>query len=166
MKPLIVTLISAFLFSACLTSPLLEHENASEQTSTKNQPKADPKCPLKFETLKLCASLEWTKAFSEDEKGEFIVQFWKQDKPDNNENGKHDLVDPGHTVFVKLWMPSMGHGSSPVRVSSSKDEQENVIVGSFIASEVHFVMGGAWEIWVQLKDKKKVLDQAKVDFEI
>lgn len=57
-------------------------------------------------------------------------------------------------------MPSMGHGSRPVKV-----EEVSGAIGVYDATNVIFIMGGPWEIWVQLKNGSEILDQAKVDFE-
>lgn len=48
-------------------------------------------------------------------------------------------VAPPQSVSVALWMPSMGHGSSPVTV-------EQVAPGIFRAKKVFFNMKGDWEI--------------------
>ena len=71
----------------------------------------------------------------------------------NPEN--HQPVDLNDSVEVALWMPSMGHGSSPVTV-------ERLDTGTYRASEVFFTMKGDWEIRIQLKEGDEVRDQAIV----
>lgn len=54
-------------------------------------------------------------------------------------------LDPG-AFKIKLWMPDMHHGSSPVKIDAATDAQGRTIVGSYVVSKVFFSMGGHWEI--------------------
>ena len=55
-------------------------------------------------------------------------------------------VDPNAQISVaKLWMPDMGHGSSPTRLVRAGDACTKV-------ERVSFVMEGTWEIRVSLAD--------------
>lgn len=58
-----------------------------------------------------------------------------------------DVILPKQDVAVSLWMPSMGHGSSPVKISI---DANNV----FRITEVYFIMPGDWQIVIQLKNKQ------------
>lgn len=60
-------------------------------------------------------------------------------------------------VSVLLWMPGMGHGSTPVTV-------EHVGVGTYRASKVFFTMRGDWQIRFQMKDGATVKDEAVLDY--
>jgi hypothetical protein len=62
-------------------------------------------------------------------------------------------------VEVELWMPSMGHGSSPVTVTKISDTH-------FLATEVFFIMPGPWEIRINWKDGTNVVDQTVFDITI
>ena len=114
---------------------------------------------MAFSKSDLCASLKWVKPASEEEKGTFRLRFFKK-------GAEGIAIDPGHPVAVKLWMPSMGHGSSPVKVAPLKSSTGSTLPGEYEVSEVYFVMPGAWEIWVQLKQGSKVLDQAKIEIKL
>lgn len=59
------------------------------------------------------------------------------------------------TIAVVLWMPGMGHGSSPVTV-------ERIDSGLYRASKVFFTMKGQWEIRFQIKNGDTIKDQAIV----
>ena len=67
---------------------------------------------------------------------------------------------PKIMVAVKLWMPSMGHGSSPVKLDHAKDAGHADVPGVFEVTHVYFVMPGDWEIHVQLKNGPKVIEDA------
>lgn len=148
----------AIFTSSCLESPLLRHADASPQQDI--PPLAD--CAYRFEKADLCATHEWIRMPNESEKGLFQIRFWNPKT--GSANGP--FVDPEHSVFVKLWMPDMGHGSSPVTVTATVGSDGSVLPGVFDASDVYFVMGGHWEIWIQLRDGTILFDQAKTDLSI
>lgn len=171
-----LTLLTSFLF-AC-NSPILKHASAEDQkkisgvTATpgaENEPRLAAACPLSFPKAKLCANLEWLSPPSLDEEkpGRLRLRFW------NSETGAASgpYVNPdsslsGAKVAVKLWMPDMGHGSSPVKIGVSKDAQGNAITGVFDTQEVYFSMGGHWEVFIQLKQGNTVAEQSKIDVEL
>ncbi|MBI3554828.1 MAG: FixH family protein, partial [Deltaproteobacteria bacterium] len=62
-------------------------------------------------------------------------------------------------VGVKLWMPAMGHGSSPVNVAHAVDQGGANVPGVFKATNVYFVMPGDWDVHVQLKNGSKVVEE-------
>jgi hypothetical protein len=84
----------------------------------------------------------WEQMPTETDFGSFI---FKTHRP----AGMIDISGP----TVMLWMPSMGHGSSPVTV-------ERLSTGVYRASRVFFTMKGDWEIHVQSKDGGEVHDEA------
>jgi hypothetical protein len=57
----------------------------------------------------------------------------------------HAPTEPG-AFSAQLWMPSMGHGSSPVTIQRVTNEQGQPEVGAFRISRIFFVMEGDWEI--------------------
>lgn len=147
--------------AGCLQSPLLNHADA-DALGRETQLERESACALSFAAQGFCASLHWITRPGEDAPGEFQLRFWR--KSEATEAGPYS--SPTQSVGVKLWMPSMGHGSSPVQVSPAKDASGAVLPGIYDARSVNFVMGGAWEIWVQLKEGRQVVEQAKIDIEI
>lgn len=107
-------------------------------------------CPASF-SAGLCISMKWERVPTESEFGAFLFQTYRLNPQDNSVS----LEDPQDAPAVVLWMPSMGHGSSPVTV-------ERVAAGTYRASQVFFTMRGDWEIRFQLKDKNGVRDQAVI----
>jgi len=158
---LIAPVMSLALFTAgCLSSPLLHHADA-DQGSNQVHNLASSGCALSFPNAGLCASMQWTQTPSDDEGGQFILRFWSATQ--GTENGP--FIDPGQAVGIKIWMPSMGHGSSPVRLAAGVDASGAVIPGVFQGTEAYFMMHGEWEIWVQLKQGRQVLEQAKIIYQ-
>lgn len=159
-KQALSLIFGIFILSGCIDSPLFNHADAA---GIKTQPLTEnTKCPLELKAFDLCASLTWTSFPSNDEKGTFTLRFWN--RATGTESGPY--ITPERDVFVKLWMPSMGHGSSPVTLKPAIDSSRTSIPGVFEASDVFFVMPGAWEIWIQLREQRTVLDQAKIDVQI
>jgi len=123
----ILSLISSLSLMGCLDSPLFNHADAAPGGFS--QPLDESSCQIHLTKEELCASITWTKNPSEEEKGEFTLRFWK--KSEGTENGPY--VTPNRDVFVKLWMPDMGHGSSPVTLKPALDAGQIAIPGVFNA---------------------------------
>lgn len=85
----------------------------------------------------------------------FIMKTWKNDL--GTMNGPYQDLPKSLNVFI--WMPSMGHGSSPVRLKKIND-------GEYEVSDVNFIMGGKWEVKFQLKDGSHVFDETVVSLSI
>jgi hypothetical protein len=148
----------------CDVSPLLSHDNAIDNLDQPSdlQVEALSACPLDFPGQDLCASLAWLQKPLDDEKGELLLRFWKKSTPPLSDTGP--FIDPPFSVTAKLWMPDMGHGSSPTRVVPEKSINGDVLPGEYRVQEVYFVMPGKWEIWVELKQDRTVMTRAKIDF--
>ncbi len=110
----------------------------------------------------MCGRLDWVRFPSEEETGMFLLRFTRV------ENGSSIPADApsGLRVAVKLWMPDMGHGSSPVKVVRPLNASGTPETGLYRAEEVHFVMPGAWEIRVIFKDESGApVDQAVLPYQ-
>lgn len=55
-------------------------------------------------------------------------------------------------LTIVLWMPSMGHGSAPVKIEKISGTQYHV-------THVYFIMPGDWEVRIVLKKSDTVIDQ-------
>jgi hypothetical protein len=113
--------------------------NYQDRKDTSASTTSSDTCALNFKTQNLCLSLQWEKMPTQDSMGSFLISFYAPETPAIAE-------DPVLSPFVILWMPSMGHGSSPVTV-------QKVETGLYRASRVFFVMPGEWDIHLQLKDQ-------------
>lgn len=85
----------------------------------------------------------------------FLMKTW------NNNSGTINgpYSNPPKKLHVFLWMPSMGHGSAPVKLKELGD-------GEFEVSEVQFIMGGKWEIKFQLKEGNQVTDETVISLSL
>lgn len=164
---IVPTLISLALIAGCGKSPLLHHETqtrkaatpavptvtgalpATPQTTEDNTPPeptpGPAACTLSFPKEGLCASLTWDAALTDDGENSFVLRFWAA--------GTEQFQDVDGSVNIQLWMPDMNHGSSPVTVTAKGN-------GIYEASRVYFVMPGDWDVRVQIKRNKKIVEQA------
>ncbi len=148
---------------ACGASPLLNHRNPTRnQGLTGPSDEAQDTCTLRFERSGMCGRLEWVRVPSDEETGIFLLRFTRV------ENGSFIPADApsGVRVAVKLWMPDMGHGSSPVKMVRPLNASGVPETGLYRAEEVHFVMPGAWEIRVIFKNESGApVDQAVLPYQ-
>ena len=156
MTSLILT--AACAVGACANSPLFNHRQAqlAPVTVAPAEGETTPAlCPLEFPKSGFCASLRWTQGPSE-EGSAFSLKFWRKDQG-NVESGP--FLAPAPQLKVQLWMPSMGHGSSPVKVESPEP-------GVYNATDVNFIMPGDWDVRLQLKDGRDLLEQVTFSVKI
>lgn len=92
--------------------------------------------------------LEWETKPGNEEFGSFLLKIGRANLADQSALPE----DIDGEVAVVLWMPSMGHGSSPVTVTKAD-------VGTYRASRVFFSMPGDWEIRVQHISNGAVVEQ-------
>lgn len=107
-------------------------------------------CQIFFKSLNVCANLKWNILPTQNDSGSFSLHFYN--------NGVDFSLTKIPRVF--LWMPSMGHGSSPVTIKS-------VSASNFNIEKVFFIMPGEWDINVIIQDEGGVtLDQASYSLTI
>ncbi len=107
-------------------------------------------CPLFFTTENLCATYSGVTQPTEDTTGSFTLKFaMPSGQP----------ADPKMNLKVIIWMPDMGHGSSPVTITKQA-------VGHYLVDRVFFSMHGQWQIRIQLKNAAAVAEEqvAEVNF--
>jgi hypothetical protein len=139
-------LISSLFLISCARPEYLESKPASP-AGTVTSEKAVTSLPLS----QMQVSIVWKKAQTEEETGSFLLKFWRPNLADQSQV----LLDFPQALSVHLWMPSMGHGSSPVTIT-------RLDVGTYLIEEVYFSMPGVWEIQIQLKDENGAIDATAI----
>jgi hypothetical protein len=86
---------------------------------------------------------------------EFVLN-WKT-PPSLEELGVFEIelkgpLAPNLSINAFIWMPEMGHGSSPIEVMKSSDL-------NYIFSEVAFIMPGLWVLHIEILENNKVVDK-------
>jgi hypothetical protein len=102
---------------------------------------------LKFESQNFHAHLTWLQGPKGDASESEMQVEW-------HDATTHAIAEPTFEFTVELMMPSMGHGSSPVRIERALDSSGQPILGTFNVSEMYFTMPGAWDVEVKIKDSK------------
>ncbi len=121
------------------------------KSETSRAPQTAEKAQASLPNSKYQISLAWMTAQTEEEAGSFLLKFWRANLADQTPVP----VDFPQTVNVRLWMPSMNHGSSPVTVTK-------VDTGTYLVDDVFFSMPGDWDIQIQLKDETGITDAANI----
>ncbi len=142
----IFTLTFSLLFVAC-AQPRYENIIADTNSSNPTSEKFSD-CNLRFKKLDYCVVWAWEQKPVGRGTGALIFKILRANLLDQS-SMPAEIKD----AAVVLWMPSMDHGSTRVKVNK-------VDTGSFRATNVRFVMDGEWEIQFQIKDGNKVEDTA------
>jgi hypothetical protein len=112
---------------------------------------AGTSCDAHFEKSGECVTIAWEKRPTESDYGSFVFKTYRLNLADQTPI----VEDLSGEMSVRLFMPSMGHGSSPVAVTK-------IDSGTYRASNVFFSMHGDWQIYFELKTDNKVNDKAVV----
>lgn len=108
-------------------------------------------CEVAFKNSEYCLTWGWLTPPTEKTEGELAFKVYRKNLWDDSVV----LEDLSDEVELVLWMPSMGHGSTPTRI-------ERKDVGTYLALKVFFIMPGDWELRFVFKKDKKVIDEAVV----
>lgn len=138
MQNLTFGIIFLLAFSACA------RPNYATQPEVNEKPKVAGQCEQQFSVFGICMNLKWENLPQAMKTTSFTLTF------SSVATGAPTFL-PGD-LDVYLWMPSMGHGSSPVTVAK-------IDPSNYAVTQVYFVMPGEWQIVVQLKSSNQVLDK-------
>lgn len=110
---------------------------------------AAPKATLLFARAGWSGDLRWESVPTVGkDPGSLVLRIWKTDShPPTFPDAEMDLA-------AYLWMPSMGHGSSPVTVEKVSGQ-----IGTFRLSDIFIIMHGDWDMHLQLKRSGSVVDE-------
>jgi hypothetical protein len=132
----ILFFLTLFLSVSCLAKREYETPSSPPLFSTPGIEAAP--CQHSFKDLNLCYDLRWEKLPTEDEAGAFKLHFYSALEKEAA------FFPEDMELEVVLWMPSMGHGSTPVEISREH-------LGVFVVQDVYFIMPGEWDIEIHLK---------------
>ena len=139
-------LFLTLFLSACGESPLWNH--AMEKSGISKNAYEHRAEGYKFSKTKYSFTLDWITGPLKGE-SKFILKSWHEDL--GTLSGPYQ--DLPNDLHIYLWMPDMGHGSSPVKIKKLGS-------GEYEVTNVYFIMGGGWEIYFQLlKNKDDVVDE-------
>jgi hypothetical protein len=108
-------------------------------------------CDIQFSSSKYCLSWFWENKPTSTAVGSLIFKIYRLNAFDQTAI----QLDTQESPQLILWMPSMGHGSTPTVV-------QRLDVGTYRATEVFFIMPGEWDLKFQIKTGSEVTDEALV----
>jgi hypothetical protein len=149
-KNILISIFFTVIFSAC-AQPKYATELGLDSNETKNAQEQKIDCSVTFSKSGLCLYWYWEKKPTSTEMGSLIFKTYKLNTLDQTPVE----IDPEQSPNLILWMPSMGHGSSPTNVA-------RIDVGTYRASNVFFIMPGEWELKFQIQSVSEMTDEAKV----
>jgi len=150
LKAFVAILSFAFCGLLGCARPIYQDSTSSSRPLISNKLEAPPASLTK---LGLQASISWKKMQTEEDYGSFVLKFWRPNLGDQSPVPQ----EVTQNLEVKLMMPSMGHGSSPVTI-------RRVDIGTYLVEDVYFSMPGDWEIQVSLHGETGPLDEASIPF--
>ncbi|MBC85625.1 MAG: hypothetical protein CL677_00480 [Bdellovibrionaceae bacterium] len=112
-------------------------------------------CDLVFESEGLCMSWYWVQEPTTQDSGKILLKTFRLNHFDKTPVPASLSIAP----VLTLWMPSMGHGSTPSVVSI-------VDIGTYLVEDVFFVMLGEWDLHFQIKVDGEVTDEVVVPIRI
>ncbi len=124
---------------------------ADSTTTGQQAAGAKANCDIQFSSSKYCLSWFWETKPTASAEGSLIFKIYRLNAFDQTAI----QLDSQALPQLVLWMPSMGHGSTPSVV-------QRLDVGTYRATEVFFIMPGEWDLKFQLKTGSEVTDEALV----
>lgn len=146
-KSVLIFLVAGFVGCA---EPKYETVQQTPAGNTSQSQKVTD-CEVRFQNSGYCLLWQWEKMPTSTQVGSVIFKVVRANTLDDSPMP----VDLNSAPSLLLWMPSMGHGSSPSTV-------EQVDTGSYRAKNVFFIMPGEWELKFQVKEGSTVQDEAVV----
>lgn len=111
-------------------------------TSLAHEPHEPAHSHLVFQNGALHAHASWTTGPQVNDESVLRLEF--------KDASTHQSIELNATVKVVLWMPDMGHGSSPTQTQRVTNEAGEALPGAFNIKDIYFIMGGKWEVNVTL----------------
>lgn len=145
MKHALISFLMAFSFTACGESPILNHANEKAQGMI--QEVSSAAAEYAFAKAGLSFTVDWIVP-AHVGLSAFKLKIWKTGA--GTVNGPY--VEPKQNLHVFLWMPTMGHGSAPVKMVKTA-------AGEYTVNDVAFIMAGKWQVKFQLLAGGKVADE-------
>lgn len=136
------------LIFSCAQPKYVEDTNLIGLRDTNEKPGT---CNYTFKSSGLCLSYVWESQPNTSEYSQLVFKIYRL----SNFDATPIEIDPANLPKVVLWMPSMGHGSTPTEV-------ERLDVGAYRAKNVFFIMPGEWDIHFRFTNDVGTQDEATI----
>lgn len=130
--------ILMLILSVCLLAGCANPDYVSDDDQhLQNKPMADG---AYFSKVRIMAKISWENTPTSEQANAFVLNFSAPS-------------DQFNELTVSLWMPSMGHGSIPVKI-------EKINATQYRITDVYFLMPGDWDIRFTLKNNGVTIDSS------
>lgn len=136
----LLSILFLILIASCGKSPLQLEK--SKKAINESEGQAPLEASHVFKTTEQFITLSWLSPINSTDEGHLLIIAKK--------NGI--ASDVPESFSVDLWMPSMGHGSSPVVI-------KKLGTGIYDVSEVYFIMDGDWQLRLRLKNGSTLIEE-------
>ncbi|RPJ66214.1 MAG: hypothetical protein EHM20_17555 [Alphaproteobacteria bacterium] len=133
---IIIFLSAFFLILSCGKSPLLLKKNNDTSVISGLE------VHKIFKTTNQSLTLNWLSPVNSIDEGHALLIVKQQ----------NIATDFTKDFSVILWMPTMGHGSSPIQI-------KKLGTGIYDLSQIYFIMDGLWHLRIQLKDGSNIIEE-------
>ncbi len=140
-----ILLSALVLLAGCEAGPAFNHANADDGAGAAQREVADSE-GQRFFRLGVDFALTWQNGCPSRDACSFDLAL-------------RTPLPEGATVEALLWMPSMGHGSSPI-----KARQVGQLAWEF--TDVHFIMAGKWQLKLRVMQNGAKLDETILDYRL
>jgi hypothetical protein len=130
----IILFLLALTLLSCGKSPLL-----NKVSKASNEIAGGILLSEQFPNEKLNFSMNWTVSPGLDDLSSFDLKLARP-------------LNQNQTLNIYIWMPDMGHGSSPVDIKQLNSTD-------YAVSEIAFIMPGIWVLHVEILENNQVVDQ-------
>jgi len=142
---LAATILSLVILTACADPKYISQDGKLSPSQKTEVTRAE------FPTSRSLIFMTWEQMPTNEDFGSFLLKIGRENLADQSPVPQEITGE----IAVELWMPSMGHGSSPVTVTK-------VDVGTYRATQVFFTMPGDWEIRVKRVVSGVMVEQANL----
>lgn len=143
------SVLTLILLTGCAEPKYVKGAGGEAERTDVQESKAD--CQTIFASSNLCLSWYWEKKPTSSEMGSLVFKTYRLNILDQTPIE----VNLTTTPQVILWMPSMGHGSTPTQTVWADE-------GTYHVTNVFFIMPGDWEILFHVKNGTEVIDEARI----
>jgi len=144
-----IIFFATILLASC-AQPKYEVIRSTSSTNSIDQgSKAD--CSFRFQQSSYCLTWAWEEIPTSMKPGALIFKVFRPNVFDHSPV----MTDFSTAPRLVLWMPSMGHGSSPTEVN-------RLDTGTYRASNVFFIMPGEWDLRFLAQDSSGDQDEVIV----
>lgn len=139
---LLLLITSFFTLISCGKSPLLLDKKSNE-VSSHNEFETGKTLKTSHHNL----SLKWLSTLNTTDPAHALLIV-------TNNSFAADLPSP---FKIFLWMPEMGHGSSPITI-------KKLGTGLYELSDIYFIMDGLWQMRIQVINNGEVLEEQNYEY--